>query len=140
MPYPERPTELPLDTEECRTALWRTRGNISDAATLLKVNSARLRKFIKSSPYLSSELEESKEQLLDIAEGVVHDALTDTEDTTRQDQMARYILSSQGKSRGWGTGNNTSNTVNFNNFTVSWQDNNVIVGEKDPQLKVIDHV
>jgi hypothetical protein len=43
MPYDERPMSLPLDVEECRTALWRVRGNVTEAAKLIKVHPNRLR-------------------------------------------------------------------------------------------------
>lgn len=101
-PYPERPVSEPLVPEECRTALWLVRGNITEAAKLLKVTSLRLRQFIQKSPYLLSEMQEAKDQLTDLAESVVYEALTDEEDKGRKDTMARFVLGSQGKSRGWG--------------------------------------
>ena len=42
MPYSERPLELPLDTEECRTALWMVSGNVTEAAKLLKISRKKL--------------------------------------------------------------------------------------------------
>lgn len=108
MPWPERPDELPLDIEETRTAIWRCAGNISKAAELLKVSSLRLRRFIKSSSYLTGEVEEAAERLVDKAETVVAEALDDPD---RADAMARFVLQSKGKSRGWGTGGNNV-TVN----------------------------
>lgn len=129
MPYDERPSELPLDIQECRTALWRCRGNISNAAELLKTSSNRLRNFVKKSPYLSEEAKESQERLVDIAEDVVYDALTDKEDTARQDTMARFVLSGLGKARGHGAGN-TGLTLNLPKgpMTISWGDGSQITG------------
>lgn len=105
MPYDERPLELPLNVEECRTAIWMASGNVTDAAKLLKVPSIRLRQFIKKSAYLTSELQESAEQLVDIAEKNVKDALLDDQDPSRRDTMSRFVLTNIGKSRGWGSGN-----------------------------------
>ena len=124
-PYDERPVSLPLDVEECRTAIWIVRGNISKAAELLKTSSARLRRFIEGSPYLSAELKEAKDRLVDIAEDVVYEALTDGDDPGRKDSMARFVLGSQGRSRGWGTGAGPS--VNIKNshggvIRVAWAD------------------
>lgn len=123
-PYSERPTSLPLDVEECRTAIWLVRGNITEAAKLIKVTPLRLRTFVNKSPYLSAEMQEAKDQLVDVAEAVVYEALTDEEDKSRKDTMARYVLSAQGKHRGWGTSsaglkinNNAGGTI-----IVSWQD------------------
>lgn len=124
-PYAERPISLPLDIEECRTAIWMCRGNITKAAELLKVTSNRLRVFVNKSVYLSAEAKEANERLVDIAEDVVYEALTDTEDKGRKDQMARFVLSSQGRPRGWGSGAGTS--VNIKNskggvIRVAWAD------------------
>src|SRR6476619_5108550 len=98
-PYSERPVSLPLDMEECRTALWLVRGNITEAAKLLKTTPLRLRQFVQKSPYLSAEMQEAKDQLVDIAEDVVYEALTDEDDKSRKDTMARFVLGSQGKPR-----------------------------------------
>lgn len=80
------------------------RGNISEAAKLIKVTPLRLRQFVNKSPYLSAEMQEAKDQLVDVAEDVVYQALTDEKDEGRRDTMARFVLGSQGRSRGWGQG------------------------------------
>lgn len=122
-PWPSRPDALPLDVEECRTALWRNRGNITKAAETLKVSAARLRKFVSNSPYLSAERDEASEQLKDIAEDIVYEALTDTEDKGRQDAMAKFVLSGIGKDRGYGSGG-TKVSINTEGGTVivGWAD------------------
>lgn len=103
MPYDERPISLPLDVEECRTALWRTRGNVTKAAALLKTSSDRLRRFVRSSPRLSAEIEECQEQLLDMAEDNLAEALED-EDTVRKDIATKFVLKELGGKRGYGSG------------------------------------
>jgi hypothetical protein len=123
MPYHERPEAIPLTVDEARTALWRTQGNITQAAQLLKVTSLRLRRYIAASPRLTAEMNEAKEQMVDIAEEVVMDALTDTTDNARRDSMAKFVLNGPGKARGWGSGgakvsiNNQGGTV-----IVGWAD------------------
>jgi hypothetical protein len=79
---------------------------------------------VVKSPYLSAEMQEAKEQLVDIAEDVVFDALTDEEDKGRKDTMARYVLSSQGKPRGWGTAQAGISVKNSHGGTiiVQWAD------------------
>ena len=136
MPYVERPNELPLDTEECRTALWMTRGNVTEAAQVLKVTSKRLRTFIKNSHYLISEMQEATEQLLDIAEKNIYNALTDEDDASRRDTMSRYVLSNQGKARGWGTQGSSLSVKNAAGGTivVQWADGTAI----KPEPKTID--
>jgi hypothetical protein len=125
-PYPERPVSEPLVPEECRTALWLVRGNITEAAKLLKVTSLRLRQFVQKSPYLLSEMQEAKDQIVDIAESVVYDALMDEDDKGRKDTMARFVLGSQGKARGWGSASSAGG-VNIKNghggtIIVQWAD------------------
>ena len=141
MPYNERPLELPLDIEECRTALWMANGNISEAAKLIKTTSIRLRAFVKKSPYLSAELQEAADRLVDIAESNVLDALTDDQDPTRRDIMSRFVLTNIGKSKGWGTG--AGNQLNVKNtaggtIIVQWASGEVF-GEKKDEGEVIEN-
>ena len=135
-PWDERPVSLPLDVEECRTAIWRCQGNITEAAKLLKTTSLRLRSFVLKSPYLMAECQEAKDQLVDIAEGVVLEALTDEDDSGRRDTMARFVLGSQGKQRGWGSA--SGGRVNINNIggkmIVQWGDGTGF-GSADPEMK-----
>lgn len=137
MPYDTRPDYLPLDIEECRTAIWRGNGNVTTAADILKVTSSRLRAFVRKSPYLSAQLEEAKEQLKDIAEDNVYEALTDNEDKGRKDAMTRFVLQGIGKDRGWGSGGTKVQVNNSQGGTVivGWQDGTVF----QPQERVIDH-
>ena len=139
MPYNERPAELPLDVEECRTAIWMASGNISEAAKLLKVSSIRLRNFVKKSPYLSAELQESADRLVDIAEGNVLNALTDELDPSRRDTMSRFVLTSIGKHRGWGSGG--TGNVNIKNsaggtIVVQWADGTQLGGQADDEQEM----
>jgi len=134
MPYNERPTELPLDVEECRTAIWMASGNVSEAAKLLKTSSIRLRNFVKKSPYLSAELQESADRLVDIAESNVLDALTDELDPSRRDTMSRFVLTNIGKAKGWGSG--ATGSVNIKNsaggtIVVQWADGTQLGSNED---------
>lgn len=138
MPWSVRPAELPLDIEECRTALWQSRGNITEAAKRLKISSSRLRTFVRSSPYLSAQVKEAQEQLIDLAENVVYEALMDSEDHSRQDAMARFVLTGPGKDRGYGTGapKVTINNQKGGTISLAWGDGTVF--QPDEQ-KVIEH-
>lgn len=141
-PWDVRPDALPLDIEEGRTALWRCRGNVSSAAALLKVSPARFRKFVKASPYLMRECEEAREQLADIAEDVVYEALTDDQDKGRQDSMARYVLDRHGRSRGYGSGGvgKVNITGPVGNVTICWADGSQMGNDnsEDVNMKVIE--
>lgn len=140
MPYSERPAELPLDIEECRTAIWKSAGNVTEAAKMLKINSGRLRTFINRSRYLTSEMAEAREQIKDMAEAVVVDALTDSEDKARQDAMAKFVLLGPGKDRGYGSGSPkvTINNQQGGTVQIAWADGTAI-GPAAPEGQVIDH-
>lgn len=138
MPYDERPVELPLDVEECRTALWRNRGNISLAAATLKISSSRLRTFVAKSPYLTTEQKEAGERLVDLAEDVAYEALTD-DDPSRRDTMARFVMTGLGKNRGHGSGNNgVSINLPKGPIQISWGDGTQITGNDNEPAKTIE--
>jgi hypothetical protein len=127
--------ELPLDIEECRTAIWKARGNVSRAAEFLKVPSTRLRYFVQKSPYLTRELRESLEIHVDRAEEIVDEALNDEEDKARRDQMARFVLGSQvARARGWGNGTAQPgmkiNNANGGMIVVQWADGTQFNGQE----------
>lgn len=137
MPYAERPPELPLDIEECRTALWMASGNISEAARILKITSIRLRNFVKKSAYLSAEMQEAADRLVDIAESNVKEALTDPLDASRRDTMSRFVLSNIGKARGWGSGNTGGISVKNaagGTIIVQWEDGTKFNEEQQGEL------
>jgi hypothetical protein len=141
MPYSERPPELPLDVEECRTAIWMASGNITDAAKILKVTSIRLRNFVKKSPYLTAEMQESADRLVDIAEKNVLDALSDELDPSRRDTMSRFVLTNIGKHRGWGSaagGGVTVKNAMGGTIIVQWADGSQFGGTPGDDAKVID--
>jgi hypothetical protein len=137
MPYSERPAELPLDVEETRTAIWMASGNVTEAAKILKVTSLRLRNFIKKSPYLSAEMQEAADKLVDIAESNVYNALTDELDPSRRDTMSRFVLTNIGKHRGWGTGGSGITVKNSTGGTivVQWADGTSFGSEEDKTIE-----
>ena len=48
----ERPASLPLTYDEAATAIYLARGDLSQAASLLKVGPSRLNRLVKQSPRL----------------------------------------------------------------------------------------
>lgn len=143
-PWNERPDSLPLDIQECRTAIWRAAGNVSKAADILKISSGRLRNFIRRSPYLSAEVQESLEQLADKAQDIIAEGLEDEDDKGRRDAAAKYVLDRIGKQRGWAPGNigpsvNVKNAPG-GNIKIVWADGTQF-GDAPPAnpMKTIDH-
>jgi hypothetical protein len=51
-PFDERSLSLPLDVDECATAIYLSHGDIGAAAALLKVSPARLNRVVRASPRL----------------------------------------------------------------------------------------
>lgn len=132
MPYEQRPASLPLVVEECRTAIWLERGNITKAAERLKVSSSRLRNFVKNSPRLQEEVNEAREQLKDIAEDIVYEALTDGADASRRDKAAFFVLTHLGGDRGFGSSKSGAG-VNLNlpkggSIRIQWEDGATLSG------------
>ena len=48
----ERPLSLPLDVEECATAIYLAHGDINKAAARLKITPAKLNRVVHASPRL----------------------------------------------------------------------------------------
>lgn len=141
MPYDERPVELPLDVEECRTAIWYNRGNVTKAAAMLKISPMRLRRFVTASPRLSAELDEAAEQLLDMAQDNVAEALADDSDAQRRDNMSKFVLKELGGKRGYGSagkGITLKPGTGSGRFVIEWGDGSSI-SEPADEGQVIDH-
>jgi hypothetical protein len=132
-PWSERPDSLPLQIEEVRTALWLESGSIPKAAIRLKVTSHRLRRFISNSPRLLAEQNEAREQLADKAEENVKEALFDDKDAARRDSMSKYVLSSLGRLRGYGTGPGKQININSEggNILIQWADGTSVSNDDD---------
>ena len=58
-PWDERPPTVPLDQDECATAIHLAHGDIPAAAFLLKIPPVRLHRLLRGSPRLQRVLEES---------------------------------------------------------------------------------
>jgi hypothetical protein len=99
----EWPLDEPLESDQVRAALWHGAGNVTRAAKLLKVSPARLGHYLRRMPALREERLLAAEMIVDRAEGVILDAMADTDDPVRQDNAARFVLERIGRARGWGT-------------------------------------
>ena len=74
-PYDERPVTVPLDVEECATALYICGGKLSKAADRLKVDKLRLQRVIDRSPRLQRLHKELYEVYVHDSAEVVIDAI-----------------------------------------------------------------
>jgi hypothetical protein len=132
-PWDERPDSVPLTVEEVRTALWLESGSVPKAAIRLKVAPSRLRRFISNSPRLLAEQNEAREQLVDKAEENIKDALWDPIDSARRDSMSKYVASSLGRNRGYGTGPGKQININSEggNILIQWADGTPLSNDGD---------
>lgn len=137
-PWDERPASIPLDVEECRTALWLESGNVSNAAKRLKVSPERLRKFTNASARLTEVIHEARQQMVDLAEANIMDALMEAEDYTRRDSMSKFVLTTLGKERGFTTSTSlvVKNKLPTGPIEFSWLEGDII--NQDDDGPVID--
>lgn len=102
--WAQRPAEIPLTRNEVISALCQSKGNVSDAADLLKVFRARLAAYLKKDEPSKAILDELYERLVDKAESTVINVMEDAPDLKTRLDAAKIILmgSKAGKNRGWG--------------------------------------
>lgn len=103
IPYEEpknKPAQVPK--QRFKQAIWQSFGNVSALAKLLEVNYTSLRCYLSDHPELAEEMKQAREVLVDQAEEYVLKCLNDTtlDDKVKID-LAKFILKSQGKARGW---------------------------------------
>ena len=93
-PWDERPLTVPLDIEECATAIHIAKGLSDDAARILKTSVARFNRMLKAHPRLVRIRDEHLQVLNDRAIGEVARAF-DSEDAKRREWAASKILQSR---------------------------------------------
>ena len=91
------------DIEAIRTALYLNFGNVGLAARALGCLPGQLARKVELSSDLKSDRDAARRMIVDQAEAVVVEQLTDTEQTDRRDEAAKFVLTSLGKALGWGT-------------------------------------
>ena len=94
--------EIYRTDEEVVNALFATGGNIKETAKLLKLNAVKsLRTRINKDPELKEALLEAREQSLDMAEGIVHNAMKRGKPKDKL-ETAKWYLTRKGRNRGYG--------------------------------------
>lgn len=138
--FSERPRSVEIGLEEAQTALWRSRGDVSAAADLLKVPSDRLRRRIGKSAKLQALCIELDERILDRARSNLVDALH-SEESKERAWSTRYALSSsKGSSRGWGPRvDGAGNTQVNERVIITWGDGSVVAEWGPEAAPVIEH-
>jgi hypothetical protein len=111
----------PLTARDVRSSLWLCAGDIRKAVQRLGVPPARLRAFVRNSPWVREELDEARERILDRAEDILHEALF-SDDPKRRDSAARYILtkSQNGRARFHALTDHLQLDPNADRPTIRW--------------------
>jgi hypothetical protein len=91
------------DEEAIRTALYLNFGNVGLAARSLGALPGALARIVEASTALKADRDAARRMIVDQAEQVIVEQLTDTQQTDRRDEAAKFVLTSLGKALGWGT-------------------------------------
>lgn len=105
MPPDVRPLPVNPDTDDddaVRTALYLNFGNVGLAARALGRRPGELARHIELFPSLRADREAARRMIVDQAEAVVVEQLLDEESLSRRDDAAKFVLTSLGRSLGWG--------------------------------------
>ena len=90
------------DEDAIRTALYLNFGNVGLAARSLSCLPGQLARKIELVPSLKADRDAARRMIVDQAESVVVEQLLDDAQPDRRDEAARFVLTSLGKSVGWG--------------------------------------
>lgn len=115
------------DDEAIRASLYLNFGNVGLAARQLGCLPGQLARRIELLPSLKADRDAARRMIVDQAEAVVVEELLDTDNEERRSETARFVLTSLGKSLGWGS-QATSQAAGFSlsdgsgkQLTVRWQ-------------------
>lgn len=97
------PKEKPLTEESVMRALIRHDGMVPKMARALKVGPQTIRKFILERPVFKAARDEAREHMADLAENALYEILNNKNHRDRA-KAAIYVLTSIGRSRGYGIG------------------------------------
>lgn len=121
MPYGAGPDDL----EAVRTALWLNFGNVGLAAKALSAPAGELARVVERSPELKSDRDAARRMLVDRAEAVVVEQLSDERNTDRRDEASKFVLTTLGKALGWGSQATAPNGFSMSDgvrtLQVKWQ-------------------
>jgi len=90
------------DDEAIRTSLYANFGNVGLAARQLGCLPGALARRIELLPSLKADRDAARRMIVDQAEAVIIEQLLDADQPDRRDESARFVLTSLGKTVGWG--------------------------------------
>jgi hypothetical protein len=126
-PWTQRPDTLPLDPDECATAIHIAKGDVPAAAALLKVPEFRLNRLIRRTPGLQHVLSEANELTTHRAASEYIRALDDPSDRRREWAASKIMASCAAQSHPFApapAGSTTASNVTINQdnkeITIHW--------------------
>lgn len=93
------PEDQPLDFDRALQAIWEAKGNLKTAARLMGTDVARLGYLVSKDEELGQARAKAADLVIDRAEHNVIAALDDPDDGL---EVAKWVLTNAGRSRGWG--------------------------------------
>jgi len=91
------------DIEAIRTCLYLNFGNVKLAARALGSTTGALARKVEGDPSLRADRDAARRMIVDLAEANIVEQLSDEGSIDRRDEAAKFVLTSLGKSLGWGT-------------------------------------
>ena len=79
---------------------------------LLDCSQTQLRNYLEEHPELNQVMLDAREQILDLAESVIRENLTQTENPELRQKAAEFTLKTIGRHRGWAIGDYPAMQVN----------------------------
>jgi hypothetical protein len=122
------PVEPGLDQERVRELLFQHGGDVTAAAKAIGVKPERLRAYVRAVPALNRALDETMDQFVDQAIGVLREALGDEASFQNRFYAAKEFLRSEaGRRRGFGpretaTSLEVKTSDRGGSITIKWLD------------------
>ena len=126
-PFTERPATLPLDPDECATAIHIARGDLPKASDLLKVPQFKLEREVRRHPNLARILNEELQIAVSKSRSELLTALESPNDRRREWAASKILASRIAQSDPFApapAGSTTANNVTINQdnkeITIHW--------------------
>ena len=101
--------------DEVVDVIQRSEGVRTTICKVLDCSQTQLRNYLEEHPELKQVMLDAREQILDLAESVIRENLTQTENPELRQRCAEFTLKTIGRHRGWAIGDYPAMQVNVSN-------------------------
>ena len=98
--------------DEVVDVIQKSEGVRTTICKLLDCSQTQLRNYLEEHPELKQVMLDAREQILDLAESVIRENLTQTENPELRQRCAEFTLKTIGRHRGWAIGDYPAMQVN----------------------------